>query len=83
MRQNPPKDCRGQTKNGRELGCRNKKSRRNNTDTVGATSGQLLIDLLKGNLDLHRGAQDVRGGEGGVRGSVERADLGPKPKWIG
>ena len=35
VRENPPKHCRCETENGRELGCRNRKLRYNNTDSVG------------------------------------------------
>ena len=40
MRENPQKRCRGETENGRESGCRNKKRRRKNIDTVGVKSNQ-------------------------------------------
>ena len=34
MRENPPKDCRGETKDGKDLGCGNTNHRKNNIDTA-------------------------------------------------
>ena len=40
MGEKPPKHRKGETENGRESGCRNRKRRRNNIDTVNANSDQ-------------------------------------------
>ena len=45
MREDPPRRCKGETGNGRESGCRNRKRPRNNIDTtVDAVSDQPLTD---------------------------------------
>ena len=51
MRKNPPKRCRGETENRRKSGCRNRKRRRNNIDTVDADS-----DQQDGNQEVEKGA---------------------------
>ena len=38
MRESLRKRCKGETENGREPGCRNRKCRRNDTDTINTTT---------------------------------------------
>ena len=69
MCENPQKKrCRGETKYGRESGCRNRKRRRKNIDKVDADSNQKV------------GNQKSRGERRTLRGSGE-AVQGVHPLW--
>ena len=54
MPEKPPMRCRGETGNGRESGCRNRKRCKTNIDTVHADS-----DQQNDNKEIRRGAHDV------------------------
>ena len=66
--ENPPKRCRGETENGRESGCRNRKRRGRKSDThtvVDADSGQ---QRQPGSQVKSRGERRMLGGGRGGGG---------------
>ena len=60
MSENPPKRCRGESENGRESDCRNRKRHRNKIDTLYSIY-YADSEQQDGNQEVEKGARDVGG----------------------